>query len=188
MTLSLLFSSPPPFARRMQWGRIKINLCVWQLWEHRLIMITTSSGESHHMLLPSMAQRQNDWNSIHLWIPTFDSAFNWIFCTLKYMRFMHTHTHTHRALTLPMRNEQSKSFPIDFCLSLCWCGHQGVFHKAVFITCVLLWNENYNRGRNIFPNCVSLSEQVQLSLLGYIQWRVPWADLSLFTGKAASTS
>ncbi len=91
-----------PLARRMQRRRIKINLCVWQLWVHRLIIITTSFSDSHHMLLPSIAQRQNDWNSIHLWIPTFDSAFNWVLCTLKCMHYMlwdaHTPaTHTHTA-------------------------------------------------------------------------------------------
>lgn len=86
-----------PLARRMQWGRIKMNLCAWLLCMHRLITIATSFSDSPRMLLPSIAQRQNDWNSLHLWIPTFDSAFNWVFCIFKCMHCMlgDAHTHSH---------------------------------------------------------------------------------------------
>lgn len=88
---------------------------------------------THHMLLPSIAQRLSDYNSVNLWIPTIYSAFN--------LGFLHSQInalYAHSTLTRPVKTEQSKSFPIDFCLSLCWSGHWGVFHKALFITCVLL--------------------------------------------------
>lgn len=67
-----------PQARRMQRGRIKINLCVCMLWALRLNVTATGFTDSHHMTPSSIAQRQNDRNSIHLYIPTLDSAFNWV--------------------------------------------------------------------------------------------------------------
>lgn len=75
---------------------------------------------------------------------------------------MNIQRHCIVSLTWPMRNEQSKSFPIDFCFSLFWCRHWGVFHKALFIARVLLWNGNYNRGRKTFHP--SLSKPIQLRL------------------------
>lgn len=69
---------------------------------------TGSCSDSQHMLLPSVAQRLDDWNGIHLWISIFDSAFNWVFCTLKCSctvcfemdthaprQHVHSHKHSH---------------------------------------------------------------------------------------------
>lgn len=148
----------------MQWSGLKINLASPRAQiEYNHIQFQWQS----HMLLSCTAQKKYCWKCIYLWISIPScSAFNWDFCTLKCMHYM-PRTHIHSHCTWEM-NRASPS--IDFCFSLCWVEHWGLFRKALFITCFLLWNEDYNHGRKILNP--SLWELIQLNLLGHIHWHI----------------